>query len=94
MNTQLKKISSQINSINKNQALDLALRFFAVVALLYLFLVGVKVLGGSFKMMGSGFAQGLLDVSANPFLALFSGMFASTSTNVTSFYMNSSITCF
>ncbi len=76
MNTQLKKISSQINSINKNQALDLALRFFAVVALLYLFLVGVKVLGGSFKMMGSGFAQGLLDVSANPFLALFSGMFA------------------
>jgi sodium-dependent phosphate cotransporter len=61
---------------SKNDILDAALRFLFIVTLLYVFLVGVSVLGGSFKLMGGGFAKGLLNVTANPFLALFSGMFA------------------
>jgi sodium-dependent phosphate cotransporter len=64
------------NKIEKNQLMDLTFRFISVVLLLYFFLVGVKLLGGSFKMMGSGFATSLLDVTHNPILALFSGMLA------------------
>lgn len=60
----------------KNEAFDLLLRFLMIVALLYLFLVGVSTLGGSFKLMGGGFAKSLLNVTSNPFMGLFSGMFA------------------
>lgn len=61
---------------SENQTIDLIIRILLVVFLLYIFLVGVKLLGGSFKMMGGGFAKGLLNVASNPFLGLFSGMFA------------------
>jgi len=60
----------------QNKALDLALRVLFVLSLLFLFLVGIKVLGGSFKMMGGGFAKGLISATSNPIISLFSGMFA------------------
>lgn len=41
-------------SFSKNQTIDLILRLLVVALLLYLFLVGVKVLGTSFKLMGGG----------------------------------------
>ena len=63
-------------STAKNQVLDLVLRALAVIILLYVFLVGVSVLGGSFKYLGGGFAEGLLNVTSNPILGLFSGMLA------------------
>ena len=66
----------KIENINKQQLIDTIIRVFVVIGLLYLFLVGVKVLGGSFKLMGGGFAKGLLNATANPILGLFSGMFA------------------
>lgn len=68
--------SAQTGNITGNKALDLFLRFLLVTLLLYVFLVGVKTLGGSFKFMGAGFAKSLLTVTANPILGLFSGMFA------------------
>ena len=74
MNTHVE--TKEQKEISGNQVLDMVLRFILVVALLYIFLVGVKLLGGSFKMMGGGFAKGLLNVTANPLLGLFSGMFA------------------
>lgn len=61
---------------SKNQVIDLIIRLLVVAALLYIFLVGVKVLGTSFKLMGGGFAKGLLNITANPIAGLFSGMFA------------------
>lgn len=68
---------SEIETSNpKNQTTDIILRVVAVLLLLFIFLVGVKVLGGSFKLMGGGFAKGLLNVTSNPLLGLFSGMFA------------------
>lgn len=76
MSTQSKASPDKGNKILGSQILDMVLRFLLVVILLYIFLVGVKVLGGSFKMMGGGFAQGLLNVTATPLLGLFSGMFA------------------
>jgi sodium-dependent phosphate cotransporter len=60
----------------KNKAATIALRALSIIALLFIFLVGIKTLGGSFKMMGGGFAKGLLNATSNPILALFSGMFA------------------
>lgn len=73
MNT---KLAPKISTFDKTRILDMALRFFVVLSLLYLFLVGVSVLGGSFKLMGDGFARSLLNVTSKPILALFSGMFA------------------
>lgn len=69
MNTLVKKL-------NVNKGLDLALRIVLVISLLFIFLVGIKVLGGSFKMMGGGFAKGLINATSNPIISLFSGMFA------------------
>jgi sodium-dependent phosphate cotransporter len=65
-----------LQQADKLKKYDPILKFLGVVALLFVFLVGVKVLGGSFKMLGGGFAKGLLDVTSNPLIALFSGMFA------------------
>lgn len=55
---------------------DILLRVSSVLVLLFIFLVGIKALESSFKLMGSGFAEGLLQVTSNPLLGLFSGMFA------------------
>ena len=74
MNTQQTAITSE--GLDKSKVLDLILRTLAVVSLLFIFLVGVKTLGSSFKLLGGGFAKGLLNVTANPILGLCSGMFA------------------
>ena len=63
------------SKINKNQVLDLVLRLLTVALLLYLFLIGVKVLGDSFKLMGGGFAKGLLNITANPIAGLFAWLY-------------------
>lgn len=63
-------------TVSKNQLFDIILRITLILGLLYIFLVGVSILGGSFKLMGSGFAKGLLNVTSSPLLALSSGMFA------------------
>ena len=60
----------------KNQAADASMRILMVLVLLFVFLVGISVLGGSFKMMGKDFAIGLLGVTSKPIVALFSGMLA------------------
>lgn len=67
---------TQAKSVLKNKNTDLIIRVISVIALLFIFLVGIKVLGSSFKMMGGGFAKGLINVTSNPILGLFSGMFA------------------
>ncbi|MCL1594904.1 MAG: Na/Pi symporter [Actinomycetia bacterium] len=53
-----------------------AARAATVVALLYLFLVGVKLLEGGIKGLGSDTAGGLFDGITNPFAALFVGILA------------------
>lgn len=47
-----------------------------VVGLLYLFLVGVKMLEGGVKLLGSDTAGGLFDGITNPLAALFVGVLA------------------
>ena len=61
----------------KNQVLIETIgRILTVIALLFAFLVGVKILTSGIKLMGGGFAQTLFDVTSNPLLSLLSGMLA------------------
>ena len=53
-----------------------AVRTIAVLTLLYLFLVGVKLLEGGIKGLGSDTAGGLFDGITNPLAALFVGILA------------------
>jgi len=66
-----------------------ALRLLAVCALLYLFLVGIKMMGTGCKAMASGedsFARVLIRSADNPFVGLMVGIF------VTSLIQSSSVT--
>ena len=62
--------------LTKNKQFELVLRILSALVLLYIFLVGIKTLSGGLKMMGSGFAETLFDVTANPILSLMAGMLA------------------
>ena len=71
------RIPSQWGVIFKEEKVaELLLRILAVFFLLYLFLVGVKTLETSIKLMGGGFAKTLFSMSANPIASLFAGMLA------------------
>ncbi|MCD6594342.1 Na/Pi symporter [bacterium] len=45
---------------------------------LYLFLVSIELLGYSFKLLGRGFAEGLLSTTSNPFIGLLLGILATS----------------
>ncbi len=51
-------------------------RGLLVVALLYLFLTGVELLSGGFRVMGKGFVDGLFEGVSNPLGGLFVGLLA------------------
>ena len=53
-----------------------AIKLFGVIALLFIFLIGINTLSASFRMMGSGFANTLFNVSSHPVIGLFTGMLA------------------
>ena len=63
--------------------------FYKVILLVlfvYIFLVSIELLGGSFKLMGEGFAHQLLHTTSNPFIGLLMGIIA------TSLVQSSSVT--
>ena len=55
-----------------------AFRVVAVVALLYLFLVGVNGLGDGFKMLGQDLLSTFFAATENPFMGLMVGILATT----------------
>ena len=57
---------------------SLALRLILLGALLFGFFVGLDMMGLSFKLFGKGFAEGLIERTANPFVSLFVGILATT----------------
>jgi len=60
---------------------SLALRIarpLAVVALLFLFFLGLDLMGLSFKLFGKGFAESLLRSTSNPVVGLFVGILATS----------------
>jgi sodium-dependent phosphate cotransporter len=50
----------------------------SVIAVLYVFLVSISLLGAGFKMMGSGFSENLIRTTSNPFVGLFIGILATS----------------
>jgi sodium-dependent phosphate cotransporter len=54
----------------------IVLTYISVLGLLFVFLIGVKSLEGSIKLIGSDFAQSLFSINQNPIVALMSGMLA------------------
>ena len=65
------------------------LKVVAAIALLYVFLVGIKLMGGGCKSLAQGedsFAQSLILLATNPFVALFVGIL------VTSIIQSSAVT--
>jgi sodium-dependent phosphate cotransporter len=69
-------IKELFKKLSQEEVLDLAKRVILVVALLYLFLVGVNCLSSGVKLMGGEFAKTLFNLSGQPFLALMAGMLA------------------
>lgn len=54
------------------------LRALAVLGLLFVFLVGVKGLGGGFKLLGRDLVEAFFTATANPFVGLMVGILATT----------------
>lgn len=63
--------------MDKNKAFFL-LKVILVFAFLYFFLVSIGLMGAAFKGFGKGFAESLLRTTANPFVGLFIGIFATS----------------
>jgi len=63
--------------MNKN-ALKTLGKIILVVILLYMFLVGIGLMGKAFKGFGKGFAENLLQTTSNPFVGLFIGILATS----------------
>ena len=53
-------------------------RAVLVLGVFLLFFVSLELMGGSFKLMGRGFAEQLLSTTANPFVGLFIGILATS----------------
>ena len=63
------------NSPN-NREIPTLVRAILVLALLYLFLAGVELLGGGFKSLGKDLVDGLFKGVSNPIGGLFVGLLA------------------
>jgi len=49
-----------------------------LVFTVYIFLLSIKLLGHSFKLFGSGFAEAMLQMTADPFVGLLTGILATS----------------
>ncbi len=49
-------------------------KFLAIVGLVYLFLLSISLIGDTFKLMGQGFAEKIMNGVSNPFVGVFTGM--------------------
>lgn len=56
----------------------LLLRIVALIGVLFIFFVSLELMGGAFKLMGKGFAESILQTTANPFVGLFAGILATS----------------
>ena len=54
------------------------LKVFAILSILYMFLVSIGMIGAGFKGLGRGFAEELLSSSAAPLIGLFIGILATS----------------
>ena len=55
---------------------EMMIRIGKLLAILFLFLISLKLMGSSFKLFGKGLAEDLVNITTNPFISLFIGMLA------------------
>jgi len=65
---------------------ELIKRIILLIIITYIFLLSIKLMGGSFKLFGKDFAEQLISFTANPLVGLFVGILA------TSIVQSSSVT--
>ena len=53
-------------------------RLFAVLGLLFVFLIGIRGLGSGFRLLGEDLIQGFFTTTENPFMGLLLGVLATT----------------
>jgi sodium-dependent phosphate cotransporter len=63
---------------SKSQSWSLLARILFLAVLLYGFFLGLDLMGVAFKLFGKGFAETLIERTANPFVGLFIGILATT----------------
>lgn len=54
------------------------LKIVSIIFTVYLFLLSIKLLGHSFKLFGRGFAEGMIEMTSNPFAGLLIGIVATS----------------
>ena len=60
------------------QVLIAILKALAIIALLYLFIVGIGAMGQSFKLFGKDFSERILTTTSSPIVGLFIGVLATS----------------
>lgn len=60
------------------RSLKTVLQILGLVVILFVFFVSIELMGTSFKLMGRGFAENLLETTSNPFVGLFIGILATS----------------
>ncbi|MEA3307332.1 MAG: Na/Pi symporter, partial [Elusimicrobiota bacterium] len=68
----------RIKKVANKDTLITILKFLAIIFAVYLFLVSIGLISAAFKGFGKGFAENLLKTTANPFIALFIGVLATS----------------
>ncbi|HEX7071274.1 MAG TPA: Na/Pi symporter [Rhodothermales bacterium] len=58
------------------RALKSAFQIVQVILVMLVFFISIELLGGSFNLMGEGFARTLIETTANPVVGLFVGLLA------------------
>lgn len=72
------RVKSKLSKMNyPSQANTIfVLRIALILAVLYIFLVSIGLMGAGFKLFGKDFAKALIETTSNPFVGLFVGIFA------------------
>lgn len=63
---------------NINETTRILLRVAALIGVLLLFFVSLELMSSAFKLMGKGFAEGLLATTASPLIGLMTGILATS----------------
>ena len=71
-------MDSNASSSTNPQQSDTIIKTIAIIAILYMFLVSIGMIGSAFKGMGKGFAEQLIHSNAGPLIGLFIGILATS----------------
>lgn len=70
------------NSLPDNNRLvnitQTVIKIIGFIAVLYLFLLSIQMMGVSFKLFGKDFAESMMTITSNPFVGLFIGILATS----------------